>query len=177
MDQQDRMDPQEPSDFFSDGRAMRPQVEGTIAIGYLKEDDHIYRGKNADGFVSSLPPEDDKGKKIELNREFIQRGQQRFGIYCAPCHDNAGTGQGIVVERGMQQPPSFMDERILAMPIGHYYDVITNGVRNMAPYRHQVKLRDRWAIAAYVRALQLSRTASLDEIPKAGADKGKWEIQ
>ena len=177
MDQQKRVDPQEPSDLFEDGRGMRPQVPGTVAYGYLKADDHIYRGRDENGFVNTLPSQDDKGLAITLDRDFLNRGQQRYQIYCTPCHDNAGNGNGIVVERGMPQPPSFNDERILAMDVGQFYDVITHGVRNMPPYQNQIKLRDRWAIAAYVRALQLSQNARLEDIPADEAAARRWEIR
>jgi len=177
MDQQKRLDPQEPSDLFENGRGMRTQVAGTVAYGHLNADDHIYRGRDADGFVNTLPPKDNKGEAIALDRDFLVRGQQRYGIYCTPCHDSAGTGNGIVVQKGMPQPPSFNDERILAMQVGQFYDIITHGVRNMPPYNNQIKLRDRWAIAAYVRALQISRNARLEDVPADEAAARRWEIR
>jgi hypothetical protein len=177
MDQQRRFDPQEPSDLFEDGRSIRPRVEGTVAYGHLEEDDHLYRGRDEDGFVDTLPPSDDKGQNIALNRDFLVRGQRRYQIYCTPCHDSAGGGNGVVVQHGMPQPPSFHDERIMAMPVGQFYDIITHGVRNMPPYKPQIQLRDRWAIATYVRTLQLSRNARLEDIPADEAAARRWEIR
>lgn len=177
MDQQARFDPQEPSDFFPDGRAMRPQVEGTVAVGHLQEDDHLYRGVVEGEFAMDLPAADADGLPFTLDRPFLERGQERYNIYCVPCHDDTGSGKGIIVERGMMPPPSFYEDRILAMPIGQLYDIVTHGARNMSAYRNQVALRDRWAIASYVRALQLSRNVGIDQIPadKAGAER--WETR
>jgi len=175
MDQQNRFEGQEETSLFEDGRAMRNHVHGTVAVGSLRDDPRMHAGKDHRGaFMKTLPPEAPKGQKLTLNKELLERGRERYDIYCGPCHDAQGTGNGIVVERGMMQPPSFHDERVLAMPIGQLYDVITNGARNMQPYRSQVALRDRWAIAAYVRALQVSRRAPLSDVPEDRAGSERW---
>ena len=157
MDQQERYDPQEPNDFFDDGRSMRAPVEGTVAYGHLNEADHYYRGGPEGQPADTLPPQ------VELNRDLLERGQERYNIYCSPCHDQLGTGDGIVARRGINPPPtSFHDERLLQEPIGHFVQVMTNGQGRMFSYASQVPVADRWAIAAYIRALQISRSARLD---------------
>lgn len=142
--------------------------EGTVVWGsvlankhgraaYLQEDSAFYRGKTQSGdFVSVIP--------IPVTKELMERGQERFNIYCAMCHDRAGTGQGPVIKRGFVPPPNFSDDRILAYKDGQFFDVITNGIRNMPSYKLQIPEEDRWAIIAYVRALQKTRTAHADEI-------------
>jgi len=179
MDQQNRIDPQEPFAFFDDGRGMRTYVEGTVARGALQDDDHLYRGRNEDGsFALTLPPADHAGKEMKLDAAFLERGQQRYSIYCVPCHDGAGTGDGIVAQRGLNpKPPSFHDERVQSIPVGGLYDIVTNGVRNMAPYRNQLSVRDRWAVASYVRALQISRSSRLDRVPADKAASERWEVR
>lgn len=132
-----------------------PNKQGRDA--YLQEDSAFYRGKTQSGdFVSVIP--------IPVTKELMERGQERFNIYCAMCHDRAGTGQGPVIKRGFVPPPNFSDDRILAYKDGQFFDVITNGIRNMPSYRLQIPEEDRWAIIAYVRALQKTRTAHADEI-------------
>ena len=105
----------------------------------------------------------------------MARGQRRYDIYCTPCHDRTGTGNGIVVERGLVPPPSFHDARIRAMPPGEIYKVISKGVRNMPSYAAQIPVRDRWAITAYVRALQVARGARLSDVPKDIAESKGWK--
>jgi mono/diheme cytochrome c family protein len=152
MDFQERGDPQERNDFFADGRVMRPPVEGTVAYGHLKEDDHLWRGRLPNGqLADALPP------GMELTPALLDRGQQRYDIYCAPCHDRAGTGRGMIVQRGYRPPPSFHIDRLRQAPAGHFFDVMTNGFGAMPDYRAQIAPVDRWAIAAYIRALQLTR--------------------
>lgn len=175
MDFQARFEMQEPSEFFADGRAMRPRLEGTVARGALKEDTLLHEGKSGGRFVDSLPPTDDRGRPFAFNADFVRRGQDRFNIFCAPCHGQAGLGKGIVVARGMLAPPSFHDQRLLGMPLGQLYDIVTNGARNMTGYAGQIPVRDRWAIAVYVRAIQVSRNARLSEIPaEEAAAQGWW---
>jgi mono/diheme cytochrome c family protein len=176
MDQQRRFDAQEPNPFFADGRAMRPRVAGTVPYGSLKADDHLYRGKAGGAFATTLPQRDEQGRPLLLDMALLERGRERYTIYCQPCHDAAGTGNGVVVERGMMQPPSFHDERIRALPVGQLVDIIGNGVRNMPSYAAQVRLRDRWAIAVYVRALQVSHHATLAEVPADVAAANRWEV-
>lgn len=139
------------------GRAMRNAPAGTVARGHLKNDDHLYKGRGPDGrLVDELP------KGIVLSEELLNRGEERYNIYCQPCHDYAGTGQGIATRRGggfAVQPANFHEDKFRAMPLGHFYDVIVNGKGTMLPYAAQiVSVEDRWAIAAWVRTLQQSRT-------------------
>lgn len=169
MDQQSRFDPQEPNPMFADGRAMRPPVAGAVAIGSLNEDDHYYRGKVGEAFADNLPAQ------VTLDAKLLARGQERFNIYCSACHGRTGVGDGLVIERGMLKPPSYYEDRVKAFPIGQIFDVISNGVRNMSGYRAQIPVQDRWAIAAYVRALQLSGSGTLDEVPADMAAQKGWK--
>ncbi|HYT66331.1 MAG TPA: cytochrome c [Vicinamibacterales bacterium] len=143
--------------FFKNGSTARPLVEGTVARGTLQDDAAFFTGKNGTVDADALP--------FPLTREVLDRGEQRFNIYCTPCHGLAGKGDGMIVRRGYRQPPSFHVDRLQQAPIGHFYDVMTNGFGAMPDYRTQVAPRDRWAIAAYVRALQLSQHASAAELP------------
>ena len=177
MDQQSRFEPQEPNAFFKDKRGMRQWPTGTVPRGALHADDHLWRGRVEGDFAATLPTADADGVPMKLDRTLLVRGRQRFNIYCAPCHDAGGTGAGIVVKRGMMKPPSLHEERVLGFPVGKLYDIVTNGVRNMPPYRSQIGLRDRWAIAAYVRALQVSRSATLELVPPDKAAGQRWEIR
>ncbi len=177
MDSQNRYEAQEENTFFEDRRAMRPHVEGTVAYGTLAEDDHLHRGIADGGFATELPTADDQGQAIELDEALLQRGKERYNIYCAPCHDGAGTGDGIIVQRGFMKPPSFHEERVRSIAVGGLYDIVTNGVRNMPPYRGQIGLRDRWAVAAYVRALQVSRAGRLRQVPADRAAEKRWEVR
>jgi hypothetical protein len=157
MHDQPRYESLEASDFFEDGRASRPLVEGTVAQGQLRLDEHLYTGKINGEWAAALP--------VPLTRELLERGQERFNIYCSPCHDRAGSGEGIVVRRGFRRPSSFHIERLREAPIGYFFDVISNGFGAMMDYAAQVTPHDRWAIVAYVRALQLSQYATLDDVP------------
>lgn len=158
MHDQPRYEPYEKSSFFRDGRSMRPQVEGTVARGELFADDHLYRGK-VDGDLAETYP-------FEITREILERGRERFGIYCAPCHDETGSGNGIVVQRGMKRPESFHSDRLVDSPPGYFFDVITNGFGVMYDYADRVPAADRWAIAAFVQTLQRARRATLDDVPQ-----------
>jgi len=159
MDSQEKYLPFQKSNFFADGSAMRMPVEGTVARGQLREDVAYFTGKNEKGsFIKTNP--------LELTMEVLERGQQRFNIYCAPCHDQTGAGKGLVVQKGFMPPPSFHLDRIRDFSDGYYYDVITNGIRNMPSYKAQVPVDDRWAIVAYMRALQKSQNASKKDVPE-----------
>ena len=147
----------ERSEFFGDERSMRPQVEGTVARGQLREDQALFAGKTGAAFVARVP--------MAVTPALVQRGRQRYEIFCAPCHGVAGRGDGIVVRRGFRAPTSFHVDRLRAQPDGYYYDVITNGFGNMPDYAAQVPVADRWAIVAYLRALQLSQHASFAALP------------
>lgn len=163
MRNQAKYQPLEKSDFFENGMASRPLVEGTVARGHLKEDDHLYTGKVDGKHVTTFP--------FEINEEVLKRGQQRYNIYCAVCHDGLGYGQGMVVRRGFKQPTSFHDQRLIDAPHGYYFDVITNGFGVMNDYATQIKAYDRWAIISYIRALQLSQNAQLADAPAEEAEK------
>jgi len=148
----------EHSAFFEDGRASRPMVEGAVARGELRADDHLYRGY-VDGELATTFP-------FPVTRQVVERGRNRFEIYCTPCHGRLGDGQGAIVQRGFQQPPSCHSERLRNAPAGHFYNVITNGYGRMFSFNDRVKAGDRWAIVAYIRALQLSQSAPLERLPE-----------
>jgi hypothetical protein len=158
MHDQPKYESLEASTFFPDGRASRPLVPGTVARGQLREDTHLYEGK-----VSGKPAET---FPFPIDLKTLERGQQRYNIYCSPCHDRVGNGNGMVVRRGFRPPPSYHIERLRQAPPGYFYDVITNGFGAMQDYAAQIPVRDRWAIVAYVRALQLSQNATLSDVPE-----------
>jgi mono/diheme cytochrome c family protein len=158
MDSQPKYKSQAESRFFSDGATMRLPVAGTVARGELREDDGFFLGKTADGsFLKTAP--------VEVTIQLLERGQERYDIYCSPCHGRTGDGRGIVVTRGYVPPPTFHSDRIRDLPDGQVYDVISNGVRNMPAYRYQIQPKDRWAIVSYLKALQRSRNATINDIP------------
>jgi mono/diheme cytochrome c family protein len=165
MDEQHRYDPQEVNKLFPDQRAEREPVAGTVARGQLHEDKAFYHGMNTDGsFVWANPRMQDAAGRLDV----LKRGQERFNIYCTPCHGRAGDGNGIVTPPyrvGFINPPAFTEERIRLMPDGEIFNTITNGKSTMPSYRHQVKPEDRWAIIAYIRALQRSQHTTIEEIP------------
>ncbi len=159
MDDQERFEAQEANPFFADGRAMRQPVFGTVARGMLKEDTRFFKGQEADGsYVLDIP--------VPITREFVLRGRERYNIYCAVCHGKAGDGQGIVMAGGYGiMSIGYHNNRLRQIENGYLYDVIANGVRTMPAYGQQIPVADRWAITAYVRALQLSQDATADDIP------------
>lgn len=159
MMDQPRYKPLAASDFFGDGRSARPPVPGTIARGHLNDDTHLHTGKVDGVLVTTFP--------FPVNKPVFERGRERYNIYCAPCHDLVGNGNGMVVRRGYRQPPSLHEDRLRAAPAGHFFDVMTNGFGGMPDYAAQIPVRDRWAIAAYVRALQLSQRAAPADVPPA----------
>jgi mono/diheme cytochrome c family protein len=156
MADQPRYDPLEPSAFFADGRSARHLVEGTVPRGHVRLDEHLYRGTVASVPADRLP--------VPLTRQLLGRGRERYDIYCSPCHDRVGNGQGMIVRRGFSPPPSLHSERLRLAPIGHFFIVMTEGYGTMPDYATQVSPHDRWAIAAYIRALQLSQHAPLAEL-------------
>lgn len=160
MDFQERFDPQERNPFFADGRSMRPTVPGTIARGFLREDRAFYEGRGSDGALVNENP-------LPITPALLERGRERFEIYCSPCHGAAGDGRGIVAigGYGLTPAPSYHTDYLRAMPDGHLFDVITRGIRTMPPYAVQVSVADRWAIVAYIRALQRSQGASFEDVP------------
>ena len=157
MYDQPRYKPLGKSDFFADSRQARPPVEGTVARGMLRADARLYSGKEGAALVSVFP--------LPVTRALLDRGRQRYDIFCAPCHDRTGGGNGMVVQRGYRQPPAFAIDRLREQPVGHFYDVITNGFGAMPDYAAQIGVEDRWAIVAYVRALQLSQAARVEDVP------------
>ena len=158
MHDQPKYESLEASTFFPDGRASRPLVPGTVARGQLREDTHLYEGKVSGKAAETFP--------FPIDLKTLERGQQRYNIYCSPCHDRVGNGNGMVVRRGFRPPPSYHIERLRQAPPGYFYDVITNGFGAMQDYAAQIPVRDRWAIVAYVRALQLSQNATLNDVPE-----------
>ena len=158
MFNQPKVKPLARSDFFDDGMAARPPVDGTVARGELRADRIFHTGIGPDGkFVAALP--------VPLTRALLVRGRERFDIFCSPCHGRVGDGRGMIVERGFKEPASFHIDRLRAQPIGYLFDVMTSGFGQMSSYAAQVTPADRWAIAAYIRALQMSQHAPLQEMP------------
>jgi mono/diheme cytochrome c family protein len=143
--------------FFKNGSSARPLVEGTVARGTLQDDVAFFTGKDGAAAVDALP--------FALTAAVLDRGEERFNIYCSPCHGPTGRGDGMIVRRGYRQPPSFHLDRLRQAPLGHFFDTITNGFGAMPDYKAQIAPRDRWAIAAFVRALQLSQHADVADIP------------
>jgi mono/diheme cytochrome c family protein len=163
MRDQPRYEALEASTFFPDGMSARKPVEGTVARGELNEDEAFNTGKLDGKHVAEIP--------LTVDRALLERGQERFNIYCAMCHAPTGTGDGIIVQRGFRRPPTYHSERLRKAPAGHYFDVMTNGFGAMPKYAVQIRPRDRWAIVAYIRALQLSQNATLDDVPADQRDK------
>ncbi len=163
MANQERLDPLEASRFFENGMASRPPVEGTVARGQLFEDDHLYRGV-VDGAPAETFP-------FEVDMAVLERGRERYAIFCQPCHDQLGAGNGIIVQRGFRRPSSFHVERLQQAPPGYFFDAISNGFGAMSSYASQVPVEDRWAIIAYVRALQLSQAATEADLTDADLEE------
>ena len=172
MQDQPRYKAYKQSDWFKDGRGSRDPVEGTVARGQLHENKAFYTGKidnpnpnaavqtttDASGntLVASFPNDVDEFP-VPVTKELVDRGQERYNIYCIVCHGPVGNGDGMIVRRGFPQPPTYHDDRLRNAPVGHFFDVITNGWGKMNSYAYQVQPSDRWAIAAYIRALQVSQ--------------------
>jgi mono/diheme cytochrome c family protein len=166
MDNQQRFKSQQADSWFADGRAMRLPVEGTVARGRLDLDTHYTEGLVNGTYADTFPD------RVEITHQLIERGAQRYGIYCAPCHGLSGQGDGIVARRAdrLQQgtwvpPSSFHVEPASTRPVGHIFNTISNGIRSMPSYGSQIPVEDRWAIVAYVKALQRSQHASIDDVP------------
>ena len=158
MQDQPKFIPLRPSNFFDDGRSERPLIEGTVARGHLNDDAVLYTGMGPDGKpVDAFP--------FPVTKEAMERGQQRYDVYCAPCHDRTGHGDGMIVRRGYKQPPSYYSDQVRQLANGFIFDVITRGFGAMPDYAAQIPPRDRWAIVAYVRALEASETATLNDVP------------
>lgn len=163
MHDQPKYESLEASDFFDNRSASRHPPEGTVPRGHLQDDTLLFTGKIKGETAGVFP--------FQVTREVLKRGQERYNIFCSPCHDRAGTGRGIIVERGMKQPPSFHIVRLREAGPGHFFDVITNGYGVMYSYASRVPVRDRWSIAAYIRALQLSQNAGLGDVAESDLEK------
>lgn len=164
MDQQAKFGPQKVNPLFADRRSARPPVPGTVAQGELREDDHLYRGIVNGDWAATFP--------MEVDGALLTRGTERFNVYCTPCHGLAGYGDGMVSKRADElleatwvPPASFHTDLVRSRPVGHLFNTVTNGVRNMPAYGSQIPEHDRWAIVAYVRALQLSQHADIADVP------------
>jgi hypothetical protein len=158
MQDQPKAKPLRGSAFFNDHRSARPVVSGTIARGQLRLEDSLFHTGKVDGrFAEEFP--------FPVTKEVLLRGQERFNIFCSPCHGRLGNGNGMIVQRGFLRPPSFHEPRIRQSPPGYFFDVITNGFGTMYDYADRVAPADRWAIAAYIKTLQLSQDAPLDVLP------------
>jgi mono/diheme cytochrome c family protein len=165
MHDQPAYEPLEESSFFADNAASRVPVAGTVPRGQLRDDELLYTGK-VNGEAADLFP-------FAVDATVMARGQDTFNAFCSPCHDRAGTGNGVIVQRGFTRPPDLTGDHVRPMPVGHIFDVITNGFGAMPDHAAQINVRDRWAIAAYVRALQLSAAASVADVP--AAERGRLD--
>jgi len=184
MQDQPKAKPYRSSSFFKDGLASRPPVDGTVARGWLRADKEFYTGKKSNASaantqsgpaattptagasasqVAAAYPDDVDKFPFPITQDVLDRGQQRFEIYCSVCHGMTGEADGMVVRRGFRKPPSYYEQRLREAPVGHFFDVATNGWGAMPSYAAQVPVQDRWAIIAYIRALQLSRPAPVAE--------------
>ena len=157
MHDQPRFKPLAKSDFYADLRSARPPVEGTVARGQLHEDTYFYTGKIGNSPGDYMP--------FAVTEDVLARGRERFDIYCSPCHSRLGDGNGMIPQRGFRAPPSYHTERLRKAPLGYFFDVMTNGFGAMPEYASQIPARDRWAIVAYIRALQLSQNATMADVP------------
>ena len=157
MANQPKYDPLEPSDFFADGMSARPRIKGTVARGELSPDTFLTTGK--------IGGQEGDGYPFPITQEVLDRGEERFNIYCSECHGKLGNGMGMIPSRGFRHPPSFHTDTLRTAKTGHFFDVMTNGFGAMPPYAVQVPPSDRWAIIAYIRALQLSQNGTMADIP------------
>jgi hypothetical protein len=158
MSEQPKFKPQSENDFFADKSSMRMPVPGTVSNDELRDDPAYYLGKDSLGnYIEKAP--------VSITMQILKRGQERFNIYCSPCHSRVGDGKGIMVSRGYPPPPTYHSDRLIKIQDGYIFDVISNGIRNMPSYRHQIPVADRWDIVLYLRALQLSQNAAINDIP------------
>jgi hypothetical protein len=187
MQDQPAYRPLQRSDLFADERASRPLLEGTVARGQLRAETEYYTGRKPgvapqtanvqrelgqkvvppdEAFVATFSPDLVTQFPVPVTRQLMERGRERFNMYCTPCHDYTGSGQGMIVQRGLKPPPSFHIDRLRQAPVGHFFDVMTNGYGAMYSYASRVSVADRWAIIAYIRALQLSQAATINDVPE-----------
>ncbi|HEX5414100.1 MAG TPA: cytochrome c [Chloroflexota bacterium] len=166
MRDEPKLNPDEASAFFASGTSSQPPVPDTVARGYANTDVEFNTGKDAQGnLVTEFP--------FPITRPDLLRGQDRFNIYCSECHGRVGNGGGVVAFNGFPGPPSYAQDRLLNAPVGHFFDVMTNGYGRMPSYANQIPTRDRWDIAAYIRALQLSQHAEVSQLPTEDQEKIK----
>lgn len=166
MHDQPKVEALEKSAFFGDGRGARRPPANTVARGGLREDEVFHSGfLPNDELVPTIP--------MEVTARTLERGRDTFNTFCATCHDQGGTGRGMIVRRGFPQPPTYHQERLRSVPDGYIFDVITNGFGRMPSYAGQIPVEDRWAVVAYVRALQLSQHAPVDELPSEMVEKAR----
>jgi mono/diheme cytochrome c family protein len=163
MHVQPKYKPLAPTSFFDDGRSERPVVPGTVARGHLQIDELLYTGKVNGALAETFP--------FPITRWDLARGQERYNIFCSPCHGQLGDGQGMIVQRGFPPPPSYHEDRLRQAPVGHFFDVITNGYGRMYSYASRVSPEDRWRIIAYIRALQLSQHATVNDVPESDREQ------
>ena len=168
MADQPRVDVWEPNEVLLQNESMRKPVEGTVARGQLPMNDPLLQGTRNGKPVETFPN--------AVDADTLDRGRQRFAIFCTPCHGATGDGLGSVVERGFPRPPSYHTDRLRDAPAGHLFDVITNGIGRMPRFSDRIPPRDRWAIAAYIRALQLSQYAELNELPPSEQKRIRDEL-
>jgi len=159
MYDQPKLRPLQASEFFKNGMASQPLVEGTVPRGFLNDDLHLHDGTVEGKLAETFP--------FPITKEIVNRGQQRYDIFCSPCHDRAGTGTGMIVQRGFKQPPSYHITRLQESSPGYFYNVIKNGFGVMSGYAPQIPVNDRWAIVAYIKALQLSQNAKIEDVPES----------
>jgi hypothetical protein len=157
MQDQPRMFPQRGTDFFADGRSVRPQMANTVARGQMHEDSYFYTGMQDGKEGNALP--------FPVTMAVLERGQERYNVYCTPCHSRVGNGEGMIVQRGYRPAGNFHTDRLMNAPLGHFFNVMTNGYGAMPEYASQVAPADRWAIVAYIKALQLSQAARTSDAP------------
>jgi len=151
--------PYQATSFFPDGRSERQPVPGTVARGQLRIDELFYTARENGAVANRFP--------FPITRADLERGRERFNVYCTPCHDYTGSGRGMIVQRGFPQPPSYHIQRLRDVPVGHFYEVITNGFGAMYSYASRIEPADRWRIAAYIRVLQFSQSAKIDDVPES----------
>ncbi|MBN2412523.1 cytochrome c [candidate division KSB1 bacterium] len=166
MDLQQKYKTQGPGEFFPNGVAMRLPVAGTVARGSLSDNIAYTTGKDKNG----VPVKDNP---VEVTPTGLNRGGERYDIYCSPCHSRIGDGKGIMLSRGYVPPPDFHTEQYRKLPDGHLFDVISNGIRNMPSYAHQIPVEDRWLIVSYIRALQKSQNAGINDVPEENRNQLK----
>lgn len=158
MFEQPRADTYEASPYFADGASARPLIDGTVARDRGGVDPSFFTGQGPDGLLTEIP--------FEVDVEVLRRGQERYDIYCSVCHNYDGNGDGMIVQKGAVQPTSFHEQRLLDAPVGYYFNAMTNGFGRMYSYASRIPPEDRWAIAAYIKALQLSQNAFVEDIPE-----------